>query len=135
MVFLLAGPATNASSLVVIARVFGRRFVAIYLGSVIVTALGMGYVLDLALDRLGITLRPPMSLAATESAGILETVCAVLLAALLLWSMARAREGCGVILGRMASPVNITSFSKITMIESGVCPGVWRNSRITSPSE
>lgn len=89
LVFLLAGPATNASSLVVIARVFGRRFVAIYLGSVIVTALGMGYMLDLALDRLGITLRPPMSLAATESAGILETVCAVLLAALLLWSMAR----------------------------------------------
>lgn len=89
LVFLLAGPATNASSLVVIARVFGRRFVAIYLGSVIVTALGMGYALDLTLGRLGMTLRPPMSLAATESAGILETVCAVLLAALLLWSMAR----------------------------------------------
>lgn len=89
LVFLLAGPATNASSLVVIARVFGRRFVAIYLGSVVVTALGMGYALDLALDRLGITLRPPISISAGESIGMVEVACAALLAGLLLWSMVR----------------------------------------------
>ena len=89
LVFLLAGPATNASSLVVIARVFGRRFVAIYLGSVVVTALGMGYALDLALDRFGIALQPPLSIGSHESAGLAEVVCAALLAALLLWSMAR----------------------------------------------
>lgn len=89
LVFLLAGPATNASSLVVIARVFGKRFVAIYLGSVVVTALGLGYALDVALDRLGITLQPPISIAASESAGMVEMACAVILAALLLWSMAR----------------------------------------------
>ncbi len=89
LVFLLAGPATNASSLVVIAKVFGRRFVAIYLGSVIVTALGMGYGLDLALDRLGMTLRPPIAIGAGESAGLVEVASAVLLAALLVWSIAR----------------------------------------------
>lgn len=89
LVFLLAGPATNASSLVVIAKVFGRRFVAIYLGSVIVTALGMGYGLDLALDRLGMTLRPPIAIGAGESAGLIEGTAAALLAALLVWSIAR----------------------------------------------
>lgn len=89
LVFLLAGPATNASSLVVIARVFGRRFVAIYLGSVVVTALGMGYVLDLALDRFGIAVQTPMTIGASESAGVVELACAAILGALLFWSMAR----------------------------------------------
>ena len=89
LVFLLAGPATNASSLVVIARVFGRKFVAIYLGSVVVTALGMGYLLDLTLDRFGIALQPPMSIGGHEAAGLVESICAALLAGLLVWSMAR----------------------------------------------
>jgi uncharacterized membrane protein YraQ (UPF0718 family) len=89
LVFLLAGPATNASSLVVIARVFGRKFVAIYLGSVVVTALGMGSALDLALDRFGIALQPPISMGGQEVAGLTEGICAALLAALLLWSMLR----------------------------------------------
>ncbi len=89
LVFLLAGPATNASSLVVIARVFGRRFIAIYLGSVVVSALGMGYALDLVLDRLGITLRPPIAIGASESLGALEMISAALLGALLIWSLLR----------------------------------------------
>ena len=89
LVFLLAGPATNASSLVVIARVFGRRFVAIYLGSVVVTALGMGYVLDLALDRLGITVQLPIIIGTSEAAGSMEVASALFLGALLIWSMLR----------------------------------------------
>jgi uncharacterized membrane protein YraQ (UPF0718 family) len=89
LVFLLAGPATNASSLVVIAKVFGRRFVAIYLGSVVVTALGMGYVLDLALDRLGFTLQLPLTIGTSEAVGSMEVASAVLLGALLIWSMLR----------------------------------------------
>jgi uncharacterized membrane protein YraQ (UPF0718 family) len=63
LVFLLAGPATNASSLVVIARFFGRRFVSIYLASVVVVALSSGFLLDLLVNRFG------WSVEATLSAG------------------------------------------------------------------
>jgi uncharacterized membrane protein YraQ (UPF0718 family) len=63
LVFLLAGPATNASSLVVIARFFGRRFVSIYLASVVAVALSSGFLLDLLVDRFG------WSVEATLSAG------------------------------------------------------------------
>jgi uncharacterized membrane protein YraQ (UPF0718 family) len=63
LVFLLAGPATNASSLVVIARFFGRRFVSIYLASVVAVALSSGFLLDLLVRRFG------WSVEATLSAG------------------------------------------------------------------
>lgn len=51
LVFLIAGPATNAASLVVLLKTFGKRFVAIYLGSVMVMALLAGYTLDLLLHH------------------------------------------------------------------------------------
>ena len=35
LVFLLTGPATNAGTLTVVGRVFGRRFLLIYLGSIV----------------------------------------------------------------------------------------------------
>lgn len=47
LVFLMAGPATNAASLVVLLKTFGKKFLAIYLGSVMVMALLAGYSLDL----------------------------------------------------------------------------------------
>lgn len=47
LVFLMAGPATNAASLVVLLKTFGKKFLAIYLGSVMTMALLAGYALDL----------------------------------------------------------------------------------------
>jgi HflK protein len=46
LVFMLTGPATNASTIAVVARMFGRRFVAIYLGSIFGVAVGSGLVLN-----------------------------------------------------------------------------------------
>ena len=46
LVFLLAGPATNMASLAVLLRTQGRRFVAIYLGSIAVVALSFGLAID-----------------------------------------------------------------------------------------
>jgi hypothetical protein len=88
LVFLLAGPATNASSLVVIARFFGRRFVSIYLASVMVVALTSGFLLDLLVNRLG------WSVEATLSAGesrrwLLHLVSTVFLLVLLTASFVR----------------------------------------------
>lgn len=46
LVFMLTGPATNASTIAVVARLFGRRFVAIYLGSIFGVAIVSGLVLN-----------------------------------------------------------------------------------------
>ena len=88
LVFLLAGPATNASSLVLIARFFGRRFVTLYLGSVAVTALAAGFLLDLVVRRAGWPSLPRLAAAGEESRA-LELVAAAVLALLLAASVAR----------------------------------------------
>lgn len=46
LVFLLAGPATNAASLTVIANMFGKRFVSIYLGAIALVSLAAGLLLN-----------------------------------------------------------------------------------------
>ncbi|MCL4807208.1 MAG: SO_0444 family Cu/Zn efflux transporter [Thermoanaerobaculia bacterium] len=46
LVFLLAGPATNASTIAVVARMFGRRFAAVYLGSIFGVAIASGLLLN-----------------------------------------------------------------------------------------
>jgi len=89
LVFLLAGPATNASALVVIARFFGRKFVAIYLFSVVVTALASGYFFDLFLERMGWTIVPTLAAEHLEQISWITLSSAALLGLLLLWSLAR----------------------------------------------
>ena len=46
LVFLLSGPATNAATMVLLARHFGARFVRVYLGSVVIGTLLCGLALD-----------------------------------------------------------------------------------------
>ena len=46
LVFLLAGPATNAASLVVLRRILGQRAIVIYLAAIVVCALALGYAVD-----------------------------------------------------------------------------------------
>ena len=46
LVFMLTGPATNASTLAVVARMFGRRFVALYLAAIFGVAIGAGLLLN-----------------------------------------------------------------------------------------
>ena len=89
LVFLLAGPATNASSLVVIARFFGRKFVAIYLFSVVVTALATGYLFDWLLARTGWEIVPSLAADHLEEISWITLSSAVVLGILLLWSLAR----------------------------------------------
>ena len=88
LVFLLAGPATNASSLVLIARFFGRRFLGIYLGSVAFTALAMGFALDLLVVRLGWSGRPRLA-GGAEEPGWPALAAAAALGLLLLASVLR----------------------------------------------
>ncbi len=50
-VFLMAGPATNAATLSVLTRVLGRRQTLVYLVAIILSAIGLGLVLDLLLPQ------------------------------------------------------------------------------------
>jgi len=86
LVFLLAGPATNIASLTVLARVLGKRGVAIYLGSIALFAVLLGLATDWLYDVLSISLQ------ATLASGTKELLpewlhlgTAVLLAGLMLF--------------------------------------------------
>jgi uncharacterized membrane protein YraQ (UPF0718 family) len=46
LVFLLIGPATNGATLMLVANLLGRRWVAIYLGSIATVAIAAGILLD-----------------------------------------------------------------------------------------
>jgi ABC-type Mn2+/Zn2+ transport system ATPase subunit/uncharacterized membrane protein YraQ (UPF0718 family) len=89
LVFLLAGPATNASSLVLIARFFGRRFLAIYLGSVAATALASGLALDLLVARAGWSLLPRLAAGEDPESRAVGLAAAAALILLLAASFAR----------------------------------------------
>jgi len=57
LVFLLAGPATNVTSLVVVQRVLGKRATAIYLASIAVMSVAAGLALDALHSWLGLSSR------------------------------------------------------------------------------
>ena len=60
LVFLIAGPATNAATITTVWKVMGRRTAAIYLGTVAVAALGWGLSLDHIYAALGASAAPMM---------------------------------------------------------------------------
>jgi hypothetical protein len=87
LVFLLVGPATNIASLVVIARVLGRRTTAIYLGGVVASSVAIGLIVNATLGSLDWTPRiaNPES---SERLGLVHWFGALLLLTALLhvWS-------------------------------------------------
>ncbi|MEM7052837.1 MAG: SO_0444 family Cu/Zn efflux transporter [Acidobacteriota bacterium] len=87
MVFLLAGPATNAASVVLLLQHFGRRFVRIYLVSIAVGALLTGLALDFLLGAAGWQVAARLSSESSGVVGLLHTASVVLFGALLLWRL------------------------------------------------
>jgi uncharacterized protein len=85
MVFLLAGPATNVTTIVMLTKQFGGRFVRIYLGCIIAGALISGYVFDYLLVLSGICVVPTMSMDSHSIIGAFQWVSALLLIALMIW--------------------------------------------------
>jgi hypothetical protein len=84
LVFLLAGPATNAATMTIVKKIFNTRALVIYLFMIAVCSLAMGVAVDSAYQFLGIDaqvtagkateLIPP--LIRTGSAGILTLLIA-----------------------------------------------------------
>src|SRR5262249_11420374 len=90
LVFLLAGPATNVGSIVVLWRFLGARILAIYLGSIVGVALLAGFALNWVYRAGG---GKPAAVFGRATALVPEPAkfgSALLLSALLLLSMRRA---------------------------------------------
>lgn len=60
-VFLVAGPATNTATMLIIGRVMGWRVLAIYLGSIVLLALSFGLGLDWLTGATGIQITPTVA--------------------------------------------------------------------------
>ena len=92
-VMLMAGPAANFASVIVLARTQGRKATAIYLASVAVTAIGFGLLIDLLLPRAWFV--PSVSGGADACCmewNLFSTVCSAILVGLLICSTVAARH-------------------------------------------
>lgn len=92
-VLLMAGPAANMASVMVLNRSLGRRATAIYVGSVVVTAILFGVLVDYVLPA-GWFVPPAVTHAschAHQGFGLFPSLCSALLVALLIYSAVRTR--------------------------------------------
>ena len=86
LVFLIAGPATNAATMTVVYKFLGARSLGIYLGSIAVAALGFGWLLDRLYQSLGIEMIPSIGCVDCESPGWFS----ISMSAILLFLIARS---------------------------------------------
>ncbi len=93
LVLMLTGPATNISTILMLAKTFGRRFVTLYLTSIIATALACGLALDVAITSLGLQVAGSSQAAAVPGAA--TWVCGLVLLLVSLWrlGLGAARKG------------------------------------------
>ena len=88
-VMLMAGPAANFASVMILSRTSGRRATAIYIASVVATAIGFGLVIDCLLPQSWFAL--PMSGSgachSAEAIGWFPKVCGILLTLLLGYTL------------------------------------------------
>ena len=80
LVFLLAGPATNATALSVVGGILGRKTMAIYLGSIMLVSVLMGVAVDAVYQGFAIPVHPVMA----EEAGLIPPLVETLIGAALL---------------------------------------------------
>jgi uncharacterized membrane protein YraQ (UPF0718 family) len=92
LVFLLVGPATNAATIAVVARLLGRQRLLIYLGSIIGVALAAGLLLDgLAADAVRRATLAALSERESGLLGLLKAASALAFVVLLGLSARRTR--------------------------------------------
>jgi uncharacterized membrane protein YraQ (UPF0718 family) len=92
LIFLLAGPATNAASLTVISRMIGRRATVVYLAAIVVMSFGAGIAVNALYGWLGLDIHHWISAGAHEESGPVAIVSTIVLIALVLKSYLPARK-------------------------------------------
>lgn len=94
-VFLLAGPATNAATITMVARFLGKRSAALYVGVISICALGAGILLDWLYLTLGISATATLGSAEELLPESIKTGFAILLLPLMLYGIFRRNQECG----------------------------------------
>ncbi len=89
MVFLLAGPATNLSSLVVVRDMLGARGLVGYLASIVAVSVACGVALDAFVGRFALPVFEPTHMHASHSP--VELVLTAVFLVLVAWSFQRTR--------------------------------------------
>lgn len=91
LVFLLAGPATNVATILVVRDLLGLRALASYLGSIAVVSLILGSAVNVIYPALGFDPRDMDVSPGAMEHGVIATVSGVILAVLLLRSAVKTR--------------------------------------------
>ncbi len=94
-VFLLAGPATNAATVTMVARFLGKRSAALYLGVISLCALGAGILLDFLYLKLGISATATLGSAGEMLPETVKLGFAAILLPLMLYGIFRQKKECG----------------------------------------
>jgi len=89
LVFLLVGPATNMTTLLVVSKLLGRRALVVYLGGIVLTALAAGLLVDALYSRLDMDLSATVAGALAEEPGTLGLVTGGVLVLLMAASLRR----------------------------------------------
>ena len=79
LVFLLAGPATNAATITVVSRVIGKKATVIYVFSIMMCSLAMGGLVNLVYSVLGLDILSWVAQSQTESHGFIAYTATIVL--------------------------------------------------------
>jgi uncharacterized membrane protein YraQ (UPF0718 family) len=90
LVFLLAGPATNAATIGVVKNMFGTRALGIYLSMIAICSLSMGFLLDRIYAILDIEASVAVGHASEMIPHDVQLACAVVLALLMITNWRRS---------------------------------------------
>ena len=82
LVFLLAGPATNAATIAVASRILGKRATVVYVASIAVCALALGWLVNRIYFGLGLDVASWVHGSDAEGATWFTALCSILLLAL-----------------------------------------------------
>ncbi len=93
LVFLLAGPATNAAGMLMVGKFLGKRSVLIYLASIAVCAVIFGLLLNHIYLISGIDIKTTLGMACEVFPHYIKTIAAVILMSLMINSVIRLKKG------------------------------------------
>jgi uncharacterized membrane protein YraQ (UPF0718 family) len=92
LVFLLAGPATNAATLTVIGKFLGKRVTAIYLATIAACSLVLGWMVNRLYSFMDLSIARWVSRSVEEAVSPLTVICSILLLILIGRSLLPGRR-------------------------------------------
>ncbi len=87
LVFLLAGPATNAATINIVKNIFNFRALVIYLSMISICSIAMGFFVDFVYDTLGVQASAIVGQASEIFPASIQLIAAAILTGLILFNI------------------------------------------------